>query len=463
MSDLYIDLYPTDSEQLIDQSHATHKGVVVQTQSFNVVRYFTNHLLNELCAHYLDYKDILSMGCVAKHFKEFLNQIPSHSNLITRLLTFMGLNPIHDDSIDLEWYENGYCGPSFHAQNPAPDDLAIEISRTLIINQFIDGKYCSDHKVMALFQYHLLMIKDVTLQIETDYAKETTIKPGFFDLLRIFFNLPLNPETVIDIESLSLRCKQFMIAFEAMNKSPHITERSSLSGVFRTCIQLQIDMVAALPADDDLTPHPLREALEESRRFCMRPRPSHWSYFEYQRRYEKPSQEGFYIYHDFIQENKKAVKTHCWSIRSHVLIIPEQIPCFKAVESVSFRFNTIAFLSPNFPEKFPALKELYLAKNLLGPGSMLVISKLTNLEILDLRCNKHLTSILPDIGLLINLKKLYLCHTGLTSLPVEIGLLTNLKKLDIRGTMIQSIPDEILTLPNLKKFLKPDTLNIQTA
>ncbi|HNJ14326.1 MAG TPA: leucine-rich repeat domain-containing protein, partial [Anaerolineales bacterium] len=73
--------------------------------------------------------------------------------------------------------------------------------------------------------------------------------------------------------------------------------------------------------------------------------------------------------------------------------------------------------------------------------------------------NLGLTSLPPEIGQLVNLKKLFLSsvhftnrptsRNQLTSLPPEIGRLTNLTKLDLSGNQLTSLPPEIGQLTNL--------------
>jgi internalin A len=94
------------------------------------------------------------------------------------------------------------------------------------------------------------------------------------------------------------------------------------------------------------------------------------------------------------------------------------------------------------------VKRIYLDKNQLTtlPPE---IGQLSNLEYLELHSNK-ITSLPAEIGNLTNLRTLDLRGNELESLPAEIGNLTNLETLDLGGNELESLPLEICRLTNLE-------------
>ncbi len=64
--------------------------------------------------------------------------------------------------------------------------------------------------------------------------------------------------------------------------------------------------------------------------------------------------------------------------------------------------------------------------------------------------SKNLNEISPQIGLLINLKKLSLQNNNLTKLPSEIGELRSLESLSLLNNQIETLPPEIGNLSNLR-------------
>ncbi|NJL83760.1 MAG: GTP-binding protein [Chloroflexaceae bacterium] len=76
------------------------------------------------------------------------------------------------------------------------------------------------------------------------------------------------------------------------------------------------------------------------------------------------------------------------------------------------------------------------------------IGLLVNLNILYLN-NNFLSTLPPEIGKLKKLSRLYLNNNQLTSLPLEISQLTNLTHLYLRDNQLDSLPPEIGALTNL--------------
>lgn len=58
--------------------------------------------------------------------------------------------------------------------------------------------------------------------------------------------------------------------------------------------------------------------------------------------------------------------------------------------------------------------------------------------------HSNLTSVHPDIDLLVNLKKLDLSHNQLTCLPESLGNLSNLKVLDIQNNRLNDQAENVL-------------------
>ena len=72
----------------------------------------------------------------------------------------------------------------------------------------------------------------------------------------------------------------------------------------------------------------------------------------------------------------------------------------------------------------------------------------TDATTLDLS-NLGLTALPPEIGLLTNLRGLYIGHNALTALPPEIGKLTQLTILYAMDNALSSLPAQISNLKNL--------------
>ncbi len=79
------------------------------------------------------------------------------------------------------------------------------------------------------------------------------------------------------------------------------------------------------------------------------------------------------------------------------------------------------------------------------------IGKLINLKKLDLQRN-NLTSLPIEIGNLKNLQSLDLEHNDLTNLPIEIGNLQDLQSLDLTANHLASLPGEIGNFQNLRSL-----------
>lgn len=69
--------------------------------------------------------------------------------------------------------------------------------------------------------------------------------------------------------------------------------------------------------------------------------------------------------------------------------------------------------------------------------------------VLDLSWKK-LQTIPSEIGLLTDLKELYLHRNQLKSLPMELSKLTNLRRLDVDNNELETIPIELTLLTNLQ-------------
>jgi len=94
------------------------------------------------------------------------------------------------------------------------------------------------------------------------------------------------------------------------------------------------------------------------------------------------------------------------------------------------------------------LRGLYLSNNeikTLPPE----IGKLSNLRELSLSNNK-IETLPPEIGSLRNLLVLYLNNNKIETLPPEIGLLSNLQLLMLHKNQIETLPPEIGSLSNLR-------------
>lgn len=67
-----------------------------------------------------------------------------------------------------------------------------------------------------------------------------------------------------------------------------------------------------------------------------------------------------------------------------------------------------------------------------------------------------LDSLPSSIGLLTNIRILYLSDHHFKTVPHEIGNLQNLTELSFAGCKLESLPDEIFTLKNLKEIILSD-------
>ncbi len=81
----------------------------------------------------------------------------------------------------------------------------------------------------------------------------------------------------------------------------------------------------------------------------------------------------------------------------------------------------------------------------LLPRNETQLQSMTELKLHDL----DLSTVPAEIGLLVNLKCLYLSSNQLVSLPKEIGQLHKLEKLWILNNRLTALPDEVLGLTNL--------------
>lgn len=97
------------------------------------------------------------------------------------------------------------------------------------------------------------------------------------------------------------------------------------------------------------------------------------------------------------------------------------------------------------------LEELYLDSNNLT-GLPPEIARLTRLRVLQLSRNPQIKKIPPEVFQLSSLTQLYLQATGLTQLPTEIGTLTNLQWLNLQGNALTTLPDSIGKLTKLERF-----------
>ncbi len=76
------------------------------------------------------------------------------------------------------------------------------------------------------------------------------------------------------------------------------------------------------------------------------------------------------------------------------------------------------------------------------------VGQLINLKRIDLDDNQ-LSSLPPEICQLVNLKQLILTHNQLTSLPPELSQLSNLTKLNLSNNLLVSLPSEIGQLSSI--------------
>jgi len=61
-----------------------------------------------------------------------------------------------------------------------------------------------------------------------------------------------------------------------------------------------------------------------------------------------------------------------------------------------------------------------------------------------------ITSLLPEIGDLTNLRELYMYGNHLETLPTTIGHLTNLEELNLNENKLKRLPSEIVKLTHLR-------------
>jgi Leucine-rich repeat (LRR) protein len=113
---------------------------------------------------------------------------------------------------------------------------------------------------------------------------------------------------------------------------------------------------------------------------------------------------------------------------------------------------------PKELEQITNLKRLYLYENSLytlekqcGVDSSDTISKLVNLQTLELGMNK-LSTLPESIGNLVNLLSLSVAHNNIKILPDSIVKLVNLAQLDLRMNKLSTLPESIGNLVNLRQL-----------
>lgn len=82
------------------------------------------------------------------------------------------------------------------------------------------------------------------------------------------------------------------------------------------------------------------------------------------------------------------------------------------------------------------------------------IGNLTNLIYLNLSSNNHTSLTLPySIGMLTNLRKLFLQNSQMTSLPDSIGNLTKLEVLDLSDNRLTELPDSLFSVKSFVRVM----------
>ncbi len=105
-------------------------------------------------------------------------------------------------------------------------------------------------------------------------------------------------------------------------------------------------------------------------------------------------------------------------------------------------------------ETYTFLYKLYIIKKKLKIENSLV--DLYNTETLHI--NKNIIKIPREIGVLKNLKKLYIYDTIIQEIPTEIGDLINLKELYLSENKLSHIPKEIGNLKKLEELYLNDNV-----
>lgn len=132
------------------------------------------------------------------------------------------------------------------------------------------------------------------------------------------------------------------------------------------------------------------------------------------------------------------------------------------------RFNTLicqqdAIWNYKLNREFPDWKKNFVGKPVRKVYSLLIsLTKLKislyygddvywlfKMEAFLYSTYKQINTLPPEIGLLTNLKHLYLNNNMITTLPSEIGLLTNLSSLALDHNQITKLPSEIGLLTDL--------------
>ncbi|CAB9508605.1 leucine rich repeat [Seminavis robusta] len=152
---------------------------------------------------------------------------------------------------------------------------------------------------------------------------------------------------------------------------------------------------------------------------------------------------------------ENAGKTNILSLREHGLDeIPVQVFEIKGMKTLDVSQNKIKNLGSRLAV-LTELKSLNVDQNLLVPGSLAPVAKLSKLQIFSAGGNQlgAASSSAPALPALpASLKQIKLDHNSFSSFPPPLLLLPKLEKLDLSHNNLAAVPSEISSLVNLTEL-----------
>ncbi|MBF0452348.1 MAG: hypothetical protein HQK75_16720, partial [Candidatus Magnetomorum sp.] len=147
--------------------------------------------------------------------------------------------------------------------------------------------------------------------------------------------------------------------------------------------------------------------------------------------------------------------THFDASKNKINTLPENFDSFSEIEKIDLSDNNLTYLPDNF-SSFASLQDLNLSNNQLSSLPEFFLDSALFIEILNLSNNQ--LSVLPDNFATnkYSLHKLNLSDNLLTMLPENIGLLTDLKRIYLSRNQLSRLPESFINLSRLSELHATD-------